>query len=73
MAVALLFLSVLLAFCDSKVRARGTCLVEGSLKLSPLIQSLSLVPRPHGEASGLGTLPFQICSAVNEIHSFLRT
>ena len=35
--------------------------------------SSSLVPRPHGKASGLGTLLFQICSAVNEIHSFLRT
>ena len=34
---------------------------------------LSLVPRPHGKASGLGTLLFKICSAVNEIHSFLRT
>ena len=30
----------------------------------------SLVPRPHGKASGPGTLLFQVCSAVNEIHSF---
>ena len=27
----------------------------------------TLVHRPHGKASGLGTLLFQICSAVNEI------
>ena len=30
-----------------------------------------MLPRPHGKASGLGTLLFQIYSAVNEIHLFL--
>ena len=34
---------------------------------------ISLVPRPHRKVSGLGTLLFQSCSTVNEIHSFLRT
>ena len=31
-----------------------------------------LVPRPHGKVGGLGTLLFQICSTVNEIHLSLR-
>ena len=31
----------------------------------------SLVRRPHGKESGLGTLLFQICSAVNVILTYM--
>ena len=59
-----------------KVRSQGEIRTGETSPASvymELFMPPSLVPRPHGKVNSLGTLLFQICSAINEIHLFLHT